>query len=203
MKKLLDVEGPVFDFLDKTGQLIALSVLWLLGCLPVVTLCASCAALYHAVTRTVRRGEGKAVKEFIGSFRDNLIPGCLLSLILVGALAVLEGLSIYLLHSVIPTGMICVLMILDLFLLLYIGPVCARFRLGVPGTLKLSFLLSLQYAHYTFVFLIGTLALIVLQVYVLPMATVLFLPGVWCLVISFLMERALNRYAPDHTGLEE
>ena len=203
MKKLLDVEGPVFGFLEKTGQLIVLSVLWLLGCVPVVTLCASCGALYHTVTRSVRGGQGTAVKEFGRSFRENLIPGILLSLILVGALGVLEGISVHLLHSVIPTGVICVLMILDLFLLLYAGPVRARFHLGVLETLKLSFVMSLQYAHYTFVFLMGTLALVVLQAYVLPMAAVLFLPGAWCLVISFLMEKALNRYAPEDAGLEE
>lgn len=203
MRKLLDIEGPVFGFLEKTGQLILLSVLWLLGSLPGITLCTSCAALYHGVTQSVRRGLGNAVKAFCSSFRKNLVSGMVHSVILVGALAGLECISIFLLHSVVPTGVVCVLMILDLFVLLYAGPVNARFHMGVLETLKLSFVLSLQYAHHTFVFLIGTLALTVLQVYVFPMAMVLFLPGVWCLVISFLMEKALNRYAPVHAGMED
>lgn len=194
MKKLLDVEGPVFGFLEKSGQLIVLSVLWILGSLPVVTLCPACAALYHAVTCSVRGGQGDAVKEFGRSFRQNLVSGILLSILLIGALAVLEGISVFLLNSVVPTGVICVLMILDLFLMIYAGPVHSRFHSGILETLKLSFVLSLQYAHYTFLFLIGTLALVVLQVFVLPMAAVLFLPSVWCLVISLLMEKALERY---------
>lgn len=203
IRKLLDVDGPFLGFLEKIGQLIVLSVLWLLGCIPLCTVCTSCGALYHAVTFSVRGGQGSPVKEFWESFRANLLSGVLLSLILVGALGALEAASVYLMHSLIPTGVICVLMILDLFVLIYTGPVVAKFRLGVMKTLKLSFVLSLQYAHYTFVFLIGTLVLAAVQVYVLPMATVLFLPGVWCLVISFLMEKALNRYGPVKDGLDE
>lgn len=203
IRKLLDVDGPFLAFLEKFGQLIVLSVLWLLGCIPVLTLCTSCAALYHAVTQSVRGGRGSPVKEFWKSFRDNLITGVILSLILIGVLAGLEAVSVYLMHSLIPTGVICVLMILDIFLLFYVGPIVTRFHLGVVETLKLSFVLSLHYAHYTFVFFFGTLILVLLQAFVLPMAMALFLPGVWCLVISFLMEKALNHYSPVDDDLAE
>ena len=202
-KKRLDMDGPFLGFLVKFGQLIVLSALWLLGCIPVFTICTSCAALYHAVILSVRGGQGSPIKEFRKCYRAGLLDGAVLSLILVGALVGLEAVSVYLMHSLIPTGVICVLMILDIFLLIYVGPIMARFHLGVKETLKLSFVLSLQYAHYTLVFLIGTLALIALQVFVLPAATVLFLPGVWCLVISFLMEKALNHYAPVDDDLAD
>lgn len=196
IEKLLDEDGPFLGFLEKFGQLIVLSAFWLVGCLPVVTLCTSCAALYHTVTFSVRSGQGSPVKEFWKCFRADLLKGTGLSLILVGALVGLEAISVWLLHSWIPTGIVCVLMILDVFLLIYAGPVLARFHKGIPETLKLSFLLSLQYAHYTFAFFAGTLALIALQVFVLPPVTALFLPGVWCYVISLLMEKALNHYTP-------
>lgn len=194
MKKLLDLEGPVFGFLEKTGQLITLSVLWLLGCLPVITLCTSCAALYHAVTDSVRFAQEPTVKTFARGFRDNLLPGIVISILLVGALVILEAASVFLLGSVMPTGFVLVLMILDLFVLLYVGPVLDRFRLGVKKTLKLSFVMSLQYAHYSLVFLLGVLVLVVLQMYIFPMAVILLLPGAGCLAMSFLMEKVLHHY---------
>ena len=203
IRKLLDVDGPVLGCLEKCGQLIVLSALWLLCSLPVVTACASWAALYHAVTQAVRAGQGSAVKEFRKCFLANLTKGLVLSVILVGALAALEAASVYIMNSLIPTGVICILMILDVFLLIYVGPVCSRFQMGITQTLKLSFVLSLQYAHYTFVFLIGTLVLTALQFFVFPMAAVLFVPGVWCLGISFLMEKVLNRYTPGSSGTED
>ena len=203
MKKLWSLDGPVWSCLEKCGQLIVLSVLWMLCCLPVFTFCSSCGALYQAVTLSVRRGQGNAVSVFFQGFRENLLTGVGSSLILLGALVLLEGVSIYLLHSVFPSGVVCVLMILDLFALLYAGPVSARFHMGILQTLKLSFVLSLQFAHYTFAFLIGSLCLGLLQIFVFPMAMILILPGAWCLVISFLMEKALNRYALEKTDMDE
>lgn len=203
MKKLWSMDGPVWNFLEKCGQLIVLSALWLLCCLPVVTFCSSCGALYQAVTLSVRGGQGNGATVFFRSFRENLLRGGGLSVILIGILVLLEGMSIYLMHSVFPSGVVCVLMILDLFALLYAGPVSARFRLGILQTLKLSFVLSLQFAHYTFVFLFGSLCLAALQIFVFPMAVILILPGVWCLGISFLMEKALNRYAGERDETDE
>ena len=202
-KNLWSMDGPIWSCLEKCGQLIVLSVLWLLGCLPVVTICTSCGALYQAVTLSVRGGQGNGAAVFCRSFRKNLWSGCALSVILIGALALLEGISITVMHSPVPTGVVCVLMILDLFLLIYAGPVCARFHPGILQTLKLSFVLSLQFAHYTFVFLFGTVCLATLQIFVFPMAVILILPGAWCLAVSFLMEKALNRYAAENEDMEE
>ena len=76
IRKLLDVEGPVVDFLEKCGQLIVLSALWLLCCIPVVTLCASSAALYDGVFQTVRKQEGNAIKTFFSSIKRNSAGYC-------------------------------------------------------------------------------------------------------------------------------
>ena len=201
--KLWSQDGPVWSCLETCGQLIVLSVLWLLCCLPVVTFCSSCGALYQAVTLSVRGNQGNGAAVFFRSFRENLLSGIGLSVILIGTLALLEGVSVYLLHSLIPTGVVCVLMILDLFALLYAGPACARFHVGSLQTLKLSFVLSLQFAHYTLGFLVGSLCLAALQIFVFPMAMILILPGAWCLAISFLMEKALSRYALEKTDMDE
>ena len=83
IRKLLDVEGPVVDFLEKCGQLIVLSALWLLCCIPVVTLCASSAALYDGVFQTVRKQEGNAIKTFFSSIKRNFLRGIALTVILL------------------------------------------------------------------------------------------------------------------------
>ena len=75
MEHPLNIDGPLMGFLNKTGQLIALSVLWLLSCLPVVTIPAATTALYYAVCKTVRHDRGSAVQEYRRSFRVNLLRG--------------------------------------------------------------------------------------------------------------------------------
>ncbi len=195
IQKLFDNEGPVIVTLEKCGQLILLSVLWLLGTVPLVTACASTAALYETVLRTVRGPEGNTARVFWTSFKRYLPKGVVLSIVLLGVFAALEGVSVTLLDSVYPRGVIGVLMVLDSFAAVYAAPVLVRFGRGVGDTLKLSFVLSLQYAHYTLLLLLGTVALAALQVFVFPMALVLFLPGAWCWCSSFLLEKAMSRYS--------
>ena len=50
---------------------IFLSLFWLLGCIPVVTVGTSCAALYDAVYHGFRRGDKHSWQRFLSSFRSS------------------------------------------------------------------------------------------------------------------------------------
>ena len=63
------------DFLERAGQIIILSILWLICCLPIITLGPSTAALYYAVVKSVRCQRGSFLHEFFSSFKANLLPG--------------------------------------------------------------------------------------------------------------------------------
>ena len=115
MEKIWNPEGPVMGFLEKCGQLIVLSVLWLLGCLPIVTVCTSNAALYYAVMKSVRRGQGSAVREFWRSYRMNLLGGSVLTILFAAAAAALMALSYQLSGGMYPVGVAGIGWILILF----------------------------------------------------------------------------------------
>lgn len=203
MEKIWNPEGPVMGFLDKCGQMIALSVLWLLGCLPVVTICTSNAALYYAVMKSVRRGQGSAVREFWRSYRMNLVSGAILTILFAAVAAALMALSYWISGSVYPFGVAGIGWILVLFVFCYIGPVLSRFQIGIGKTVELAFVMSLQYAHFTLVFLLGAAAAIVGVICLFPMATILILPGFWCWATTFLMEKALRRYMPPMSQTDD
>ena len=195
MRKLLDIEGPVIGFLEKGGQLIVLSVLWLLGCIPVITACASTAALYETVRLTVREEQGSAAKNFWAAFKRCLPSGILLTLLLLAGFAIPEGICILVLRSTYPGGLLGGVMVLNAFVCLYAPAVLATFGQGAAVTWKRAFVLSLQFAHYTLLLLLGTVSLALLQIYVFPMGLCLVLPGAWCWCSSFLLERAMGRGA--------
>lgn len=199
MKKIFDAEGPFFGFLDKFGQIILLSVLWLIGCIPVVTITTANSALYYAVVKCVRRGQGNAVKEFLRCYRRNLLPGMGMTVIFLAGFAALEALSVWMTGMLFPTGAAFAMMLLLAFAWCYLGSALSRFGIGVVKIIKLSFVMSLQYAHYTLVFLIGGMILIIGQFILFPMAMILVLPGAWCWLTSFLMEKVLLRYMPPKT----
>lgn len=195
IKEILNVEGPVIGFLDKIGQLIVLSVLWLLGCVPVITVGTSTAALYYAVIKSVRRGHGSAVREFFRSYRANLGRGICVTAtagVLAAGLVILRGQGSGILSGIALTGMI-----LLGSTAVYLGPVLSRFRISFGAVWKLAFVMSFQFAHYSLLLLAGTVALILLQFWVIPIAAVLILPGAWCFLSTFVMEKVLRSYMPE------
>ena len=80
-RNLLNPENGLMITLNQITDCIFLSLFWFLGCLPVITAGASCAALYDAVYRCFRLGEQKCWKRFLSTFaRDlkaSLIPDVL------------------------------------------------------------------------------------------------------------------------------
>lgn len=204
MNDFLSVEGPVFGFLDKMGQLIILSVLWISGCLPVITIGTSTAALYYTVVKTVRRERGSAVKEFWSSYKRNLARGIQVTVptLLVGALL---AFNIGLLQES-GGGLYAGSVMLALLLgacWMYIGPVLSRFSMGTWEAAKLSFVAALNGLPFTLLLMIGVSAMALLQIYVLPAPMVLLMPGVWCYAASFLIEKVLRRYMPEKNECED
>ncbi len=200
MKNWLSPEGPFFSFIDKLGQLVLLSILWMLGCLPVVTIAASTAALYYAVMKSIRRGRGDAVKEFWHSYKANLrrsIPITLAGLLLGAVMGFNVSISAQ------SGGALFWGNVLGLVLLAMVGcylfPVMSRFDMKAGKVWKLSFVMALGFLPITLALVLGTGALVLLQIYVLPMPTAVLLPGIWCFAASFLTEKVLRRYMPEKT----
>lgn len=198
LKKWLDVEGPVMGFLDKTGQLIVLSALWILGCVPVVTAGTATAALYYAVVKAVRRGRGHAAGEFWRSYRANLGRGIAagLPVLALGALLAADVVILHAQDRPLHTGAVVVLAVMLAFLAVYVGPVLSRFSVKVTQVWRLAFVMAVRFWYWTAAILVlGALAG-VLQFYVLPVPTVFILPGAGCMAASFAIEKALLCYMP-------
>lgn len=197
-KDIFSIEGPVIGFLEKLGQLLLLSLLWLLGSLPIVTLGTSTTALYYAVIKAVRRGQGKPASEFWLSYKANLGRGIAVT-VTVLVLALLLGWNIHVLQqkqnsllaaaTVVCIGVLCGCCV-------YLCPVMSRFSLPFAGVWKLSFVMTVRYLHYTLAIALGTAAVAAAQFYLLPIPAVLFLPACWCWCVTFLMEKVLLAFMP-------
>ena len=140
-------DGPLMKFLEAVANMLIVSVLWLLFSLPVVTVVASSAAMYHTV-RTIIFGKGNGngvFRDFFDSFKLNLKPGIILSLITaVSLLFVAEGLwTGYQIFRVSVWGMLyailAVIVSLSAFsVILLVPPVLSRFVAGPVQIIRLS-----------------------------------------------------------------
>lgn len=90
MRRILDWDNPVFQFLSRVGDLMITNVLFLICCVPVVTAGASFAAMTK-VTQGITNDSAEGVfKTFFRAFRDNFKQATALWLVLLvifGAMA--------------------------------------------------------------------------------------------------------------------
>lgn len=143
MFQLFDIDSPIMHFLEKLGDTLILSLLWL-GCsLPLVTIGASTTALYYATIKSIC-GEGAVWKDFFYSFRQNFKQSLSLTLLGSAIFALLyvdlRFLTVGYLRSVqVFVGMAG---FLTMAILSYAHPLLAWFEWTVGELLKTSVLLS-------------------------------------------------------------
>ena len=92
MGNLFRPDSPLMRFMMLITNLIALNVLWLLGCIPIVTAGASTVAMHTVLLSYINRKDDAVLKPFFRAFRENfrtVTPLWLMNL-LVGAVMVAE-----------------------------------------------------------------------------------------------------------------
>lgn len=92
MHKFFDLNSPVMSFLSRLADMVWLSVLWFLCCLPVVTIGASTTALYYVALKLARDEEVAVTACFFKGFKENFKQCFVLNLIflVVGSILVLD-----------------------------------------------------------------------------------------------------------------
>ena len=132
------------------GDVVTISALFLLFCLPVVTIGASVTALYYTVYRKYYKKSDSISKDFMHSLKDNLKNGIIVHMIYL-IYSAIAGFNIYfaffgygdirlpdwyMIVSLLPLLPI-------IFTLPFVFALMARFDNGIKGSLKNSFTLCM------------------------------------------------------------
>lgn len=187
----------VIAAMSQLTKLVYVSVLWILGCISIVTIGVSSASAYYTVVKSIRYHRGGIRSCFFQSFRMNLKDGVIISFIILfgGGLLLFYYLSsggIVTLHRVYQVLVILVTILLTA-ILIWICPVFSRFSQSVSCTLSATVVMALGHPFRTFV-AICLLALAGLAVFwSLPLITIV--PGLYFWGISFLIEPVLRASA--------
>ena len=166
MRGVFNPDSPLMRALGVVWDLIVLNLLFLVCCIPVVTIGPAITALHYVTTKMAGEKDGTpVVGNFFKSFRANFRQGVLMG-ILFGAAGGFLGYDIYLLwHSgnfqnsifkiLIPVAAIAYMMTF-----LYAFPLLARFNNTVLGTIRNAFIMSVTSLPKTFsmLLLIGACA---------------------------------------------
>ena len=83
MFSFLNIEGQFYKTLSKISNYIILGAAWLMACFPIITIGASCTAMYSAHHKVIKNGNGYLWKTFWQQFRANFKQATLLWLIMI------------------------------------------------------------------------------------------------------------------------
>ena len=202
MASLFDQERPLWRGLGTLADVLVLSAMWFTASLPLFTLGASTTALYDAVSHCLRGGDSGPWRRFLRTFRRELPPSSLLTvvfgflLVLLyrglallwrGQVAGISGapvmLAVYAVALIIPTGMF-----------LWMWPLLSRFTFTPLALVKTALQFTFAHLLSTVILVVVTLFSVLVTAWLLfPM---LFLPCLTALVWTVPVERAFRRHLP-------
>lgn len=87
--KILDIDGPLVTFLSKMADMMWLTILTMVCCIPIVTVGASLTGLNYVALRMARNEDGYVTKSFFKAFKENFKQATVIWLIFVAIFAFL------------------------------------------------------------------------------------------------------------------
>ncbi len=165
--KLFSYDSPVVQFLSKVFDVMLIGILWLVGCLPIITIGASTTAMYKALFNLLREDTSSVALAFLKSFKQNFKQATFIWLIALGAtvfvLTDIAILWVYGKHWIwISVFVILLLLLVAVFvMLIYVFPLQACFCNKVMETLKNSLVFAVGYLPRTFLMLVLDITILI------------------------------------------
>lgn len=160
MDRFFNMDNKFFTFMSRVADLIILNVVFIVCCIPIVTIGASVTAMNYVTMKMARNEESYIVKSFFKSFRENFKQATIIWLILLVA-GLLLGMDFRIVQQVESTGLLKVvtyglymIALIYAMVLSYIFPLLAKFDNTIKNTFKNAMLMSIRHLPFTIVILL-------------------------------------------------
>ena len=155
MDRLFNMDNKFFTVMGRVADLIMLNVVFLICCLPIVTIGASLTALHYVTLKMARNEESYIIRSFFKSFKQNFKQATVINLIMLAVAAILymdlrivgniDGTMSQVLYIVFFAFGILYMMVF-----LYIYPVLAKFYNSIKNTFRNAFLMAIRHLPYIY-----------------------------------------------------
>ena len=186
MNKWFDLDSPIMMGLSRMADLVMLSFLWFVCCLPVITIGASTTAMYYVTLKMVRDEEDmKITAAFFKAFKSNFKQATALNVIslVIGIVLLLDSWIMLGAEGPMVTFSAAAFFAMFIWLLcimFYTYPLQAQFYNPIRRTLMNAAILSMQkFPNTVIVFLLNMLPVILLLVSVDSMKFVILTAPFW------------------------
>ena len=148
MKNLFNMDNILFQTLSRLADLVLLNVIFLICCIPIITIGASLTAMYEITLKMAFKEDGYIIRDFFKSFKQNFMRATIMWIITVvlGILflfyftIILQIKNIVFTVILFITGTICILYAMTV---IYAFSLLARFHNTIFKTIRNAFFMSI------------------------------------------------------------
>jgi uncharacterized membrane protein YesL len=212
MKKIFSPDSALFSIVESLINMMLLNMLYLLFCIPIVTIGPATAALHYVTLKYVSKEEERVWAPFIHSFKQNLKQGMIIGVIATGIGAFL-AFDLYVLYPQAMNGswpymvlflMVVLASIIYLMIMAYVYPLLARYDNSLKQMLRTALVLSIRHLPATACLAVISAAPIAMMFGNLAM--VVFALGFYCIIgfsaIAFFHDQLIYRIFIQYTPRE-
>ena len=152
MRRLFNPDAPIMVFLTKLAYCAYLNILWLICCIPIVTVGAATTALFTVTLKMVKNEEGNITSQFFRAFKENFKQSTIVWLILLalGILLALDGYALYRLRFenafwTCLTAIYLIVLAAYAIITMYIYALMAYFENSIINMFKNSIMIGMRY----------------------------------------------------------
>lgn len=166
MRNVFNYDGPFISAMTRVADLFWLNILYVICCIPIVTIGAANTALYYVTLKMTKDEDSGITKLFFKSFIQNLRQATVIWVIFLGIIIILFS-DLYIAAGRNLTGLmnfdgvndvvlvaVGVMAIVVTFILQYIFAILAQFDNSIFNTIKNAFLISVRHLPYTVLFIV-------------------------------------------------
>ncbi|NLK03007.1 MAG: DUF624 domain-containing protein [Clostridiales bacterium] len=206
MGNFFNLDNPLFSILNKICDMLFVSIIYIILCLPIFTIGPATTALYYAVVKVIRRERGYISREFFRSFKLNFKRGTIVGLVLTLLFIILTFDLIYAYGLTAPDsnkgsllmGVFIGITFLLVCFTIYVLPVLSRFDTTIKQLIRTTVYMSMRHMGSTILMVIAS-ALVYIAIYFFQPA-IFIAPAAITLINSFLIERVFKKYMPESEG---
>ena len=205
--RFFQADNPVMVTLSRIVDILWVSIIFLVFCIPIITIGDAITSLYYVCSKVIRHGESYVWREFWRSFKTNFKQSTIYWVILVLIYFLLIWNINYLgLNSSTKDGMGGVLAAIYLVVMavlaclsLNVFPIISRFDNKFSVTIRFGLFCTFRHILHTLaIFILVFLAamLVYVQWATPTMIFSIMLPGLVGFISTFPMEHVLKKYQP-------
>ena len=199
------LDSRLYRFLETATNFLFLNIVWLLACLPVVTIPPATAALFGVVREWVRQEDAGVVGPFVRRFKENFVQSLIVGWLwmLLGAVLLFNLLAIRQMPGPLGLPSLVLVAVASLFYLttsVYLYPVLVSYETTWFGVIRNAFFISASQPAITISGLVLTVAMVVLF-YFAPI-TIVLSGSITAYLLYALCNRAFQHVTPQDNGGE-